>query len=278
MHERSDADDFERAILRSELDTAPPPGAESDVLRRVIAAVAPIPPSDGGPLAPVGPAAAGTLTKGAATLVTLGKGFALGIGVSAAAAVGSHYVVKSSARPDATPVSVPTWLGPHDSASPASTQARPPAEATSGDVRAAPETPGHAPSSLVTRLLIGDKTAPPHLSSDPEQTPAGSSVATFPETAAAASRLREEAALLRRARDELRAGALAAAFSTLEASRQRFTAPELSQEREALAIELLHRSGERVAAASRAREFLTRFPESPHAAAVRAFADDAGAR
>jgi hypothetical protein len=104
------------------------------------------------------------------------------------------------------------------------------------------------------------------------------SVASFPseEAALAASRLKEEAALLRRARAELRAGALAQAFATLEASRRTFTAPELTQEREALAIELLYRSGERAAAASRARDFLARFPESPHAAAVRAFADDSG--
>ena len=104
------------------------------------------------------------------------------------------------------------------------------------------------------------------------------SVASFEsadERALAASRLKEEAALLRRARSELRAGALSAAFATLEASRQKFTAPELSQEREALAIELLYRSGERTAAAARAREFLARFPGSPHGAAIRAFAEGA---
>jgi outer membrane protein assembly factor BamD (BamD/ComL family) len=105
--------------------------------------------------------------------------------------------------------------------------------------------------------------------------PGVGSVAAFPSegAASAASRLKEEAALLRRARAELRAGALAQAFATLEASRREFTAPELTQEREALAIELLYRSGERAAAAKRAQDFLARYPESPHATGVRAFAD-----
>jgi hypothetical protein len=53
----------------------------------------------------------------------------------------------------------------------------------------------------------------------------------------ARSRLEEETRMLRRARSELRSGALTAAFATLEASRHKFAAPELAQEREALTIE-----------------------------------------
>jgi len=77
--------------------------------------------------------------------------------------------------------------------------------------------------------------------------------------------------LLRRARAELQAGSLALAFATLEASRERFATPELAQEREALTIELLYRSGQRAAAGERALAFLARFPESPHAARLRGF-------
>ena len=42
--------------------------------------------------------------------------------------------------------------------------------------------------------------------------------------------------------------------------------------REALMIELLYRSGQVAAAAQRAKAFLARFPESPHASQVQQFA------
>jgi outer membrane protein assembly factor BamD (BamD/ComL family) len=104
-------------------------------------------------------------------------------------------------------------------------------------------------------------------------------VATFGEssesepTSAAqrASQLRQEAQLLRQARARLRAGELAAAFALLETSRQHDSTNELYQEREALSIELLFRSGQAAAANGRARTFLRSFPESPHAARLRTF-------
>ena len=86
-----------------------------------------------------------------------------------------------------------------------------------------------------------------------------------------ASQLQAEARALREARAALRAGQLSSALATLEASRQRFSAPELEQEREALLIELLFRSGQSHAAALRAKAFLERFPESPHAGQVQQF-------
>ncbi|HEY3493353.1 MAG TPA: outer membrane protein assembly factor BamD, partial [Polyangiaceae bacterium] len=109
---------------------------------------------------------------------------------------------------------------------------------------------------------------------------ASSSVAAFPvaDARGASRALEEEAALLRRARSELRGGRLAEAFATLEASRERFSLPELAQEREALLIELLYRSGEPARAAEKARSFLSRYPESPHAAKLRSIAAPAGAR
>ncbi len=84
-----------------------------------------------------------------------------------------------------------------------------------------------------------------------------------------ASELRAEAALIRQARAELRQGALAQAFGTLEASRERISTPALVEEREALMIELLVRSGKRELATTRAREFSQRFPNSALGAEVR---------
>ncbi|HEX7452214.1 MAG TPA: hypothetical protein VF294_08015, partial [Polyangiaceae bacterium] len=97
------------------------------------------------------------------------------------------------------------------------------------------------------------------------------SVAAFgdPASASRASQLQAEAQALRSARAALRSGRLADAFATLEASRRQFSAPELYQEREALMIELLQRSGQTSAAKERAQAFLSRFPESPHAEQLR---------
>jgi hypothetical protein len=279
IDERSDADDFERAILRSELEAPPPAAAENEVLSRVLAAVGPIPGGPGPSPAAGGALGGGALAKGAATLGGLGKGFVLGIGVSAAVATGNHYLGGQPSRDGAEPASTP------------SVHAVSVSSATSGrKLLAAPvETPtSDTPSESSQRVdaptnerraggAVGDAPPPSSRAEEPERAPGAPSVASFPSTdgaALAASRLKEEAALLRRARAELRSGALTAAFATLEASRREFTAPELFQEREALSIELLHRSGERAAAAARAREFLSHFPESPHAATVRAFADE----
>src|SRR6185436_8209374 len=118
--------------------------------------------------------------------------------------------------------------------------------------------------------------AAPVRGAEPEASTASTgSVAAFPlpaSEAAASSRLSEEAALLRRARAEMQAGKRAEAFATLEASREKFSAPELFQEREALLIELLYRSGQHASAAEKAARFLARFPTSPHASKVRGFA------
>ena len=284
LDERSDADDFERAVLRAESDGGPPVGTEREVFARVMAVAFPVAPAASGPAAPVEPAAGGALgtgalVKGATTLGSLGKGFALGIGVSIAAATGSHVLgEKTPPSGAAAPHAASVEMAPRAESrqTPTGRAVAPPV--ASGESRP-PEVEARAPANGAPQQGAVVRAEPPAIAEPPlERTPSAPSVASFEsadERALAASRLKEEASLLRRARSELRAGALAAAFATLEASRHRFTAPELSQEREALAIELLYRSGERAAAAARAREFLARFPESPHGAAIRAFADGA---
>jgi hypothetical protein len=97
----------------------------------------------------------------------------------------------------------------------------------------------------------------------PVPTPAGSS--SEPK----ASQLGEEAQTLKRARDALRAGDLGAASAALEAARTRFPHGALGEEREALTIQLLERSGQRAAARARAESFLRSFPNSAHAPRVR---------
>ena len=73
------------------------------------------------------------------------------------------------------------------------------------------------------------------------------------------------------ARRVLRAGNPAGALTLLDAARARFPGGILVQEREALTIEALVRSGQRALATKRAEAFFRDYPKSPHGADVRSF-------
>jgi hypothetical protein len=75
--------------------------------------------------------------------------------------------------------------------------------------------------------------------------------------------VREEARLIATARQRLLRDDPAGALRLLEAARQRFSDGVLVQEREALAVEALAKSGRREAAEQRARDFQQAHPESP---------------
>ncbi len=94
-----------------------------------------------------------------------------------------------------------------------------------------------------------------------------------PDPSARASQLREESRITLEARRRLRSGDVNGALQLLERARVRFPNGALGQEREALTIEALARSGSRDAAERRARQFLRENPRSPHAADVRAYGD-----
>lgn len=278
----SDAGAFERSVLASGLDAEPPAHAENEVWQRLLVAIPPPPGSGPGGGATRGGGGITALTK-SATVTTLGKGFLLGVAASVAVAGADRLVYAPKALPDARSVtSSITTSTAHARVEPLHTPAplpsvetqvpSTPAEPTSPELSEAARRSASPNRSFGASAL---EASPPATTQPRVHTE--SSVAAFPITDAAPpvprSRLDEEAALLRQARSELRAGALATAFATLEASRERFAAPELYQEREALLIELLSRSGQRERARERARAFLARFPESPHATLVRSFAE-----
>jgi hypothetical protein len=279
----SDADAAERELLRAGLDADPPAGAERAVWASVLAAVVPpVGPGGGGspvpdaaPPAPEPVASTGLAAQAtSATVGTFAKGLLAGAVFSVAAVTGQRAF---ESDPVPTPVANAVASAPR-----AATVALP--RAPEVDRRVIAQSPDESETSPGTRATPASDAlpaAPAPLPNDALAAGAlspivGGSVAAFPPPGTAPnvlrSRLEEETLMLRRARSELRSGALAAAFATLEASRHRFAAPELAQEREALTIELLHVSGERAAATARARSFLERFPESPHAARVRGFA------
>jgi len=266
LDDASEADDFERAILRAGLEPDPPQTTQDQVWSSLMGTltVAPLLAPDAA--AASAKAAGAGISKASAVWIAVVKGFVVGLAVYGATA-GVSEVSKRFSTPRApaagsvrvtTPERAPSTRAEPQSTTPTPTLTPAPVEV------AIPRTLSRGTESTPTR---------PSTSRETNVLP---SVAAFDDSeqpsSKRSSRLQDEVRMLRRAREELRAGKLADAFATLEATEHRFSAPALTQEREALMIELLYRSAQRPAAEERARAFLSRYPESPHAQQVRQFA------
>ena len=114
------------------------------------------------------------------------------------------------------------------------------------------------------------------LSTAPAEEPASKATATPARGSVGGeerqSQLREESALVIRARDAVRQGRANEAIGLLDSARGRFSDGVLAQEREALSVEALSGSGRATEAQSRAKAFLAAYPKSPHAARMKSFA------
>ncbi len=276
LDESSDANDFERAILRSGSMADPTDAKRDEVWTNVLGALAMAPalvPAAGTSAAK---AVLGGAGKTAAVWLSVGKGFIVGLAIYGAASGVSEIAEHFSARPMLSTAHSAALVPRPQRAPEVAAPATPPA-VPFATVEPAPTASPSAASVLnVPANALGNAAAQPVASSRIGELP---SVAAFepvgPALAASAvreSQLKAEAASLSSAREALRAGRLTDAFAQLEASRRQFSAPELYQEREALTIELLSRSGQPAVAQQRAEAFLKRFPESPHADQVRRFA------
>lgn len=266
LDESSDADDFERAILRSGLDADPLPAQCDEVWAGISGALA-LPALVTGAAAGTAKATAGSAAKSAAVWLGVGKGFVLGLALYGAATgvgevsrrFGTERVAPLSSAPTAK--HAPSRVAPQNPL--------PTAEPAAIQSAAAPTA---VVATLTSPAAVNNNGAP---AIAPDVTASSSvalpSVAAFadPASTSRASQLQAETQALRAARAALRSGRLADAFATLEASRRQFSAPEPYQEREALMIELLQRSGQTAAARERAQAFVSRFPESPHAEQIR---------
>jgi hypothetical protein len=269
LDEASDADDFERAILRCGTLSDPSDAQRDEVWSNLLGALAVAPA-----LAPAASTTAAKTAvggaKAAAVWLGVGKGFVAGLAIYGAAsgvsAIAEHFRAQTSPVPIVSNAAANL---------PNSRPARQPSVLTAPVAPPASVEPGIAPSALTVpsvsaRTRFPEPGAPPLANALP-------SVAAFapnPESTANGvreSQLKAEAAALGSAREALRAGRLKDAYAQLEASRRQFSVPELYQEREALTIELLSRSGQVAAAGQRANAFLSRFPESPHADQIRRF-------
>jgi len=131
------------------------------------------------------------------------------------------------------------------------------------------EPPAEAPTVASIATAGSERTRAPAEPTRPvSAAPPALSVASFPDETAR-SQHDAESRKIATARGLLRSGQPRAALLALEDARRDFPNGELSQEREALAIEALRVLGESAEARRRAEAFLTRYPASPHAALAR---------
>jgi hypothetical protein len=122
---------------------------------------------------------------------------------------------------------------------------------------AAPSAPPAHAANAVRSSKLAAAHSPVVASSQPSEPPEPSNAS-------------EESRMVAAARDALRTGNSAGALSLLSQAQQRFGSGVLGQEREALTIEALSKSGQRAAAQTRGQAFLKNYANSPYSARIRA--------
>jgi hypothetical protein len=229
-------------------------------------------PGDGGASA-AGKAAAASkaavAAKGAGSLGAIGAGAGLlksvliGAG-GAVALIATYSVVAPAPRPEPVQSPVAVVAAPVVASPPAGPigerAVRVPEPVASAAALATPNAERRVPSEARTTAAAGTV----------EAVPAPASVEVVERERE--TMLREEGRLVGEARDSLRRGDATGALAQLEQIRTRFPGGALAQEREALAIEALARSGQRAAASNRAAAFLRAYPTSQLAERVQEFA------
>jgi hypothetical protein len=287
----------ERDLLRLGAAHEPPAAAKDAVWTALLAQIPPMPPGSSGgggggggapgaggaKLAAGAKAAAAAGSGGAAVAGAVGGGLLKSalIGAGSALALIATYSVVTPAQAPSVPAptaietsapdpgarsALPGSAGQHAASSPvardlpeiAAATATPDSIAPPGTPLAAasgePRVGGAAPSG--SRDAKGSAGASAGLAAPPDR-----------ET-----RLLEESRRLAEARDALRRGDASGALAQLADLQRAVPGGILGQEREALAIEALAKSGRSAEAQARARAFLQAYPQSPHAARVEAFA------
>jgi hypothetical protein len=280
LEEGGSATPVERDLLRAGMALDPPPGAQDAIWGSIMANLPP--PGGGGPSggegaagkAAAGKAAAATKTAAVVKGGASSAGAAAGGGILTSALIGAGsavvviatYTVVTPSPPEPPPIHAPALA-----AEPSPTSARP----AGGPHVLVPE-PGATASASASAAPSADPRpaaeARPASSGAAEAPSADPSAARAADAAARETQLREESQQVGEARDALRRGDAAGALGLLEQIRARFPAGVLGQEREALSIEALARSGRRADAAARAAAFLQAYPQSPLAARVQTFA------
>jgi hypothetical protein len=243
----------ERDLLRSGLGMDPPPDAQAKVWAAILAG---LPAGAGG----AGSAAGGkgaAAAKAAVAAKSAGAGVsggtmavAAGAGVLKSALIGASFGVLVLATYSVVAPSAPEPLP----AAPAVAPLRDPVPAPPRG----PET--HARVAPPEPTVAASVEAPPEPRANEPRAPADR-----------ATMLAEESRLVGEAQDALRGGDAAGALVLLDRIAARFPGGGLGQEREALSVEALYRSGRRPEASARAAAFLKAYPSSTLAARVETF-------
>ena len=296
LDEEGGATRRERDLLRAGAAMEPPASAEDKVW---LALLAQIGPPGGGPGAGLPGGGPGSVVAPAAGASAAGAGKVAGVaawagvvksmligGVGAAIFV-AGYAAVVPAPPPAPPASATAPAQVAEGRANATFSAAAPAEAATlkrapggGPEAASPRAPAPRGERAVSAAPYDGAAPPAPQAPPPEPAPqagtaegmgVGSGAPGDVVAAERISRLREERAMLEEARDALRRGDAAGALHKLEQARARFPGGVLVQEREALAIEALSRTGQRAAASARAAAFLSAYPTSPHATRLQSF-------
>ncbi|RYZ06013.1 MAG: hypothetical protein EOO73_17860 [Myxococcales bacterium] len=244
----------ERRVLTADQTAPVPASAKAAVKQALVAQLAASAAAASSLKAPVTsavvPAARASLLK--STLAGFALGVAASGGVSALLpAPGGSTAPRATELPRA-----PSPAASSPVASPVPSRAEPPLQPPSSSH------PGQAVSSRSASSAISAAAAS-------ASAPALPSPRSVPTEGPPLQATIDESSRLARARALLRNDAAAAALEVLEGMRRDHPRGALIQEREILTIESLASVGERAAAAAAARDFLARFPSSPHTAAAR---------
>jgi len=240
-------EDFERRLLASARDDAPPPGNAEKALAAFLASgpmVGPTPPSPRpSPVPPPRPSLAPSrvgVVHGLVAGAVLGSVMTLGLMEVMRAAPPALLVSRVSVHPTAP---------------------RPRDMVALPSARVAVSAPPPAPhGSSVGSALPAGPAAPPVVA--PPASPD-----------APKSRLGEEVAALDAARKKLAAHDADGALEALAAYEAAFPAGELGRDAEVVAVEALAAKGAHDEAKRRARVFLSRYPNDPHSPRMRAIAE-----
>lgn len=279
----TEIDGRSRRAMQAAISDEPPPGAKAELWRSITLAL-----PAAGVLAGATTVASGVKAATLASSATAAAGTS--VAASGATAVGSATVVGTSVAAAGTVAAVgasglgviaakavAVGLGIGLAVNVASTVA-------TQVVDSKPAAPAVAPVSAprAREALPVNRAKPLPVTSPNVAVTTAPAEATVPSAATAAAarllvsepatsdELREESALLVRTREALNASDGARALELIRESRERFVGARLAQERDALEVQALVMAGETAQATARARTFLARYPESPHAEKIRA--------
>ena len=283
----------ERDLLRLGASHEPPAAAKDAVWTALLAQIPPVPPGSTGGGGGAPGAGGAKLSAGAKAAAAAGSGSAavagaVGggllksalIGAGSALALIATYTVFTPAQAPSVSVSVSVSATIETAAPDPGARSAP---AGSPGQHAAPSPVARETPEIAGSTATPDSIAPPGTptavaSGEPRvggaapssKGPVGSAGLAAPQDRE--TRLLEESRRLTEARDALRRGDASGALAQLADLQRAVPGGILGQEREALAIEALAKSGRSGEAQSRARAFLLAYPQSPHAARVEAFA------